>query len=74
MSAFNNHESGRYTTEQAWIAALVGIATTVLTTLIPISPKIAIGVDLTSYISNLIMDSIFNYNNGHLWGYDDKKS
>lgn len=74
VSAFNNHESGRYTTEQAWIAALVGIATTVLTTLIPISPKIAIGVDLTSYISNLIMDSIFNYNNGHLWGYDDKKS
>ena len=74
VSAFNNHESGRYTTEQAWIAALVGIATTVLTTLIPISPKIAIGVDLTSYISNLIMDSIFNYNNGHLWGYDEKKS
>lgn len=35
---------------------------------------VAIGVDLTNYISDLIMDSIFNYNNGHLWGYDDKKS
>lgn len=35
---------------------------------------VAIGVDLASFISDLIMDSIFNYNNGHLWGYDEKKS
>lgn len=35
---------------------------------------VAIGVDLASFISDLMMDSIFNYNNGHLWGYDDKKS
>ena len=74
VSAFDNRESGRYTTEQAWIAALVGIATTILSILLPANFKIALGMDIYSFASGLILDSIFNFNNGHLWGYDEKKS
>ena len=74
VSAFDNRESGRYTTEQAWIAALVGIATTILSVFLPANFKIALGMDIYSFASGLVLDSIFNFINGHLWGYDEKKS
>lgn len=33
------------------------------------SIKAIAGVSVTDFVTNLVLDGIFNYQNGHIWGF-----
>lgn len=67
-SAFNDRDEGKYTTGQAWISVIVNVAITAISVFVPMNAVTALGVSATSFFTNLILDGVFNFQNGHLWG------
>ena len=67
-SAFNDRDEGKYTTSQAWTSFIINITISAVSIFVPMELAGRVGMNVVSFITNLLLDGLFNFQNGHLWG------
>ena len=67
-TAFGSKETEKYTLGQAWFSTIFNWTLSAISIFVPMGFGGKIGMQTLSFISNFILDSIFNFQNGHLWG------
>lgn len=68
-TAFDSRDNGKYTTGQAWFSTIYNLILSAISVFVDMGFGGKAGMQVLSFVFNLMLDGIFNFQNGHLWGY-----